>query len=310
MNCIYGEISHFPMKISSHHHDCDCENSHEHDYKSVDKKVLKISFFITIVAMFLEFFYGVISGSLALVSDAIHMMTHAFALGISFFAILISRKNPDNARTFGYYRSEVVAAFINAIIVILSVIFIIYEAILRFINPGEIEIKQMIIVAFIGLVVNVITGYLLYKGDMDNINIKSAFIHMMSDLLSSVAIIIGGIVLYFTNLYIIDTILALLISVVIFKWGYELLKDSILVLIESSPVNVKELENRVMREPKIKDIHDIHVMEISHGLNVMSAHILLDRDEVLNFKEIVEHLGAILREEFGISHITLQPEWE
>ncbi len=161
--CVYGPHSHKPIN-SKHNHNHNHE--HEHDHRSVDKKVLKIGFFITLTAMFAEIIAGVISGSLALISDAIHMFTHAFALGISLFAIIIATTKRSAQKTFGYHRIEVLAAFINGFTIALSVIWIVYEAIDRLINPSQIDIKTMLIVATFGLFVNIITGVILYQGDL------------------------------------------------------------------------------------------------------------------------------------------------
>lgn len=313
MQCVYGDISHKPLEKKHHHHHHDEEHAHdhchEHDYKSLDKKVLKISFLITIIAMAIEIIYGIISGSLALLSDAIHMFSHAFALALSFFAIVIAQKDVSLDKTFGYHRSEVLAAFINAITILLSIVFILYEAVVRFIYPEKIDIKSMIIVSIFGLIVNIITGFLLHKGDMENVNIKSSFAHMMSDLLSSVAIVIGAIVVYFTNWYFIDTLLAIFISIVIFKWGYSLVKDSVNVLLESSPVDVNKVKQEVMKVSLVKDIHDIHITEITHNMYVLTAHIVIDKNDVLKFKDIFSEISEILEHKFNIGHITLQPEW-
>lgn len=305
MNCLLGEIIHQPLNEKAHK----CSNGHNHDFRSIDKKMLKISFYITFITMILEVVYGIISSSLALLSDGIHMLTHVFSLAISYLAIIIASKKPDLKKTFGYLRAEVLAAFINALTILSSTIFIVYEAFIRFIHPEKIEISSMLIVAGIGLIVNIITGILLYQGDMQNINIKSSFLHMMSDLLSSVAIVIGGIIVYFTNWYFIDTLLALIISFMIFKWGYNLLKNSTNVLLESSPVCVKEVEEEILKISKVKAIHDTHIVEITHKMYVLTAHIVLDQKDIKDFMKIRNEILSNLKDKFEIAHITIQPEW-
>ena len=235
--------------IHSHDHEEHVHNHHEH--RGTDKKVLKWALSITLITMFLEFFYGFLSNSLTLISDAIHMFTHSFALIISLLAIIIASKTAPISKTFGYYRAEVLAAFINGITIVLSIIWIIYEAIERFLNPQIIDIKTAMIVAIIGLFVNIITGIILMQGDKDNINLKSTFIHMLSDALSSVAIIIGYIVIYFTSWYFVDIILALIVSLVILKWAIDILKNSTNTLLESSPVDVKEVQEYIEKNEKV-----------------------------------------------------------
>ena len=259
--------------------------------------------------MFLEFFYGFLSNSLALISDAIHMFTHSFALIVSLLAIIIASKTAPISKTFGYYRAEVLAAFINGITIVLSIIWIIYEAIERFLNPQIIDIKTAIIVAIIGLFVNIITGVILMQGDRDNINLKSAFIHMLSDALSSVAIIIGYIVIYFTSWYFVDIILALIVSLVILKWAIDILKNSTNTLLESSPVDVKEVQEYIEKNEKVLELHDIHIWEITQDMYNMTAHIKIDKKDLENYEEILHQINHNLKEKFKIVHTTFQFEW-
>ncbi len=293
--------------IHSHDHEEHVHNHHEH--RGTDKKVLKWALSITLITMFLEFFYGFLSNSLALISDAIHMFTHSFALIVSLLAIIIASKTAPISKTFGYYRIEVIAAFINGITIILSIIWIVYEAYQRFVEPQVIDIKTAIIVAIIGLFVNIITGVILMQGDKDNINLKSAFIHMLSDALSSVAIIIGYIVIYFTSWYFVDIILALIVSLVILKWAIDILKNSTNTLLESSPVDLKEVQEYIERNGKVLELHDIHIWEITADMYNMTAHIKIDKKDLGNYEEILHQINHNLKEKFKIVHTTFQFEW-
>ena len=293
--------------IHSHDHEEHVHNHHEH--RGTDKKVLKWALSITLITMFLEFFYGFLSNSLALISDAIHMFTHSFALIVSLLAIIIASKTAPISKTFGYYRIEVIAAFINGITIILSIIWIVCEAYQRFVEPQVVDIKTAIIVAIIGLFVNIITGVILMQGDKDNINLKSAFIHMLSDALSSVAIIIGYIVIYFTSWYFVDIILALIVSLVILKWAIDILKNSTNTLLESSPVDVKEVKEYIERNGKVLELHDIHIWEITQDMYNMTAHIKIDKKDLENYEEILHQINHNLKEKFKIVHTTFQFEW-
>jgi len=310
--CIYKEHFHRPVEPKHHNHDHnhDHEHNHDHDVRAVDKKVLKIGFAITLTAMLIEIIAGVISNSLALISDAAHMFTHAFALGISLFAIVIAATKHSIQKTFGYHRVEVIAAFINGVTIALSVVWIVYEAIDRLMKPDQIDIKTMLIAATFGLIVNIVTGVILYQGDRENINIKSAFLHMLTDTVSSVAIIIGGVIVYFTNFYAIDTVLALFIAVIIGKWAYSLLKESVNVLLESSPVDVEEVKKEIESFENVLDVHDIHISEITHKMYVLSAHILIARESISDFENLIDDINKRLLEKFDIGHTTLQPEWD
>lgn len=312
-SCHIGLNSHKPKikKIHCHHdhsHGHDHEH-HHHDHRTQDKKVLKIALAITFFTMVLEFIFGFLSNSLALISDAIHMFTHSFALIISLIAIIIASKKAPLDKTFGYYRIEVIAAFINGLTIILSIFWILYEAIERYFNPSEIDLKTAGIVAVIGLIVNIITGVILMQGDKENVNLKSAFIHMLSDALSSVAIIIGYMVIYYTSWYFIDILLALLVSFIIGKWAYVVLKQSINTLMESSPVDIQEVKQYIEEtHPIIIDIHDIHIWEITQDMYNMTAHILIDKKDIEDYETILNDINCSLEKKYSIAHSTLQFE--
>lgn len=303
MVCKYSH-KHHPLSNHEHSH----EHSHTHSHGN-DKKLLTISFAITFVVMIVEIIGGIYVNSLALISDAIHMFTHAFALGLSLFAIMISTKKIDNEKSFGYFRAEVLAAFINGFTIALSVLWIVYEAIMRFLNPEEILATATISIAALGLVVNVITGLVLLKANHDNINIKSAFIHMLADTFSSAAIIAGAVIIYYTEFYILDTILALVVAIVIAKWANGLLKDSIHVLLEGSPYNTEIIKEAILEKFEyVIDVHDIHCWEISHNYYYLTCHIILDKaDEELYDKTIFE-VSEFLEHKFTIAHTTIQME--
>jgi cobalt-zinc-cadmium efflux system protein len=261
--------------------------------------------------MIAEFIFGFLSNSLALISDAIHMFTHSFALIISLVAIIIASKKAPINKTFGYYRIEVLAAFLNGITIVLSIVWILYEAIIRYFNPSDIDLKTAGIVALVGLIVNIVTGVILMQGDKENINLKSAFIHMLSDALSSVAIIIGYVVIYFTSWYFIDILLALLVAFVIGKWAYTVLKQSINTLMEASPVDIHELKEFIEKNhSNILDIHDIHIWEITQDMHNMTAHILINREDMSDYEKILHDINHSLKHKYSIVHTTLQVEFK
>jgi cobalt-zinc-cadmium efflux system protein len=312
-NCKFGLNEHQPYLDDGHHeHQCHEHTQHEHhhhDHRGMDKKVLKWALSITVVTMILEFVYGFLSNSLALISDAIHMFTHTFALVISLLAIIIASKKAPLSKTFGYYRTEVLAAFINGITIILSIFWIIYEAVERFIHPQIIDIKMAIIVATIGLVVNIITGVILMQGDRHNVNLKSAFVHMLSDALSSVAIIIGYILIHFTSWYFIDIILSVMVAFVIGKWAVDVLKSSINTLMESSPVDINEVKEFIEHKDEVLDLHDIHIWEITANMYNMTAHVKINEISLQNYEKLLQNINEKLKEKFKIVHTTFQVEW-
>jgi cobalt-zinc-cadmium efflux system protein len=293
-----------------HHHEDEHGHSHSHDHRGTDKMLLKIALAITFITMIAEFIAGFISNSLALVSDAIHMFTHSFALLISLVAIIIASKKASLSKTFGYYRAEVLAAFINGLTIILSIIWIIYEAIERFLNPSVIDIKTAMIVAIIGLVINIITGVILMQGDKENVNLKSAFIHMLSDALSSVAIIIGYIVIYYTSWYFIDILLAVIVAIVIGKWAVDVLKSSTNTLMESSPIDITEVKEFIEKNDDVLELHDIHIWEITQDMYNMTAHVKIDKKSLENYENILHKINHDLKEKYKIVHTTFQFEWD
>lgn len=237
------------------------------------------------------------------------MFTHSFALIISLVAIIIANKKAPLEKTFGYYRIEVLAAFVNGITIVLSILWILYEAFERFLNPQTINIKMALIVASIGLVVNIITGLILMQGDKENINLKSAFIHMLSDALSSVAIIIGYIVIYFTSWYFIDIILAIVVALVIGKWAKDVLKTSINTLMESSPIDINEVKTFIEQNKNVIELHDIHIWEITQDMYNMTAHVKIDKSSLENYEKLLLELNHQLKDKFKIVHTTFQFEW-
>lgn len=307
--CIFsgGAHEHHGHDHHDHHHDHD--HGHHHDFRTADRKALRISLIITFLTMILEIVYGILSGSLALVSDAVHMFTHAFALGISYFAIVYACRKAPADKTFGYHRAEVIAAFINAITIGLSVIWILYEAYGRFVHPRALETQTIFVVAFIGLAVNIVTGLILMKGDMTNLNMRSAFAHMMADTVSSIAIVVGAAVIYYTGWVVIDTLIAVMVAFVIGRWSYTLLKGSVNVLMESSPVDVNDVTAFITDNyAEIEDVHDLHLWEVAHNMYCITAHLSVNCGNG-DFCGLIDRLTEDLHEKFSIGHATFQPEW-
>ena len=238
------------------------------------------------------------------------MFTHSFALIISLLAIIIASKKAPVSKTFGFYRTEVIAAFVNGITIILSIAWIVYEAVERFFNPQIIDIKTAMIVAVIGLVINIITGVILMQGDKNNINLKSAFVHMLSDALSSVAIILGYVVIYFTSWYFIDMILAVIVAIVIAKWAIDILKNSINTLMESSPLDINDVKQFIERHKEVLELHDVHIWEITQDMYNMTAHVKINKESLENYEQLLHEINHELKEKYKIVHTTFQFEWE
>ena len=292
-------------------HDTGHAHEHTHAYRAHDKSLLLTCFVITVTTMMVEIVGGLLTHSLALVSDGIHMFTHAFALAISWGAIMLASRPANMEKTFGYYRVEVVAAFVNGLTILGSAVWIVVEGVARLITPEPVAIGTTLVIAIAGLVVNIITGAILMRGDQGNLNIRSAFLHMLTDTLSSVAIIIGLIVIHYTGWQIIDPLLALIVAVLIVKWAWTLLRESLHVLMEGSPIEVGELKSYVLNQfPEILDIHDVHVWQISQRFNCLTAHVRITPEAVADYAALVARVNQSLREKFDVGHTNLQPEWD
>ena len=165
------------------------------------------------------------------------------------------------------------------------------------------------IVAIIGLIVNIATGFILMQGDKNNINLKSAFVHMLSDALSSVAIIVGYVIIHYTSWYWIDIILAVIVAIVIGRWAVDVLRNSVNTLMESSPVDINEMKEFISKSDKIIELHDIHIWEITQDMYNMTAHVKIDKSELENYEEILKEINSELKHKYKIVHTTFQFEW-
>jgi len=279
-------------------------------FRSVERRKLVLSLIITLIVMIVEIIGGIITNSIALISDAGHMFTHAFAISVSLFAILIARKPPCHHKTFGLYRAEVLAAFINGLFLIPIVGFIIYEAILRFLNPQEIFGFYMLIVAFIGLGVNITSILILQGSQNSSLNVKSVFYHMIADAASSIGIVIAAIIIMSTGFVILDPIVSIGISLVILYWAWGILKESTRVLLEMAPkgINIDTISENLKKSfPEIKELYDAHLWTIIPNMSIYSAHIQLNNDKLkTNQEDLIAKLNEFLSENYNIIESTIQ----
>jgi len=284
---------------------------HTHAYKSSEKKHLLIAVSVNGAVMVLEFVGGILSGSLALLSDAGHMFTHIFALSTSFFAIKLASRSFNDRKSFGYFRAEILATFVNSLFLFFVVIWIGYEAVLRILHPAPIKVGEMVGIALIGLVTNLVSFFILKEDSARDINIRAAFLHVLSDTFSSVFIILGGILIYFKGWTLIDPVLSVLISVLILIWAWRLFKESVNILLESTPKDVKVQEVRAAlleNIPEIRDVHDIHIWVITGHLYTATLHAFLKDMSVRESAPVVARIQAVLEERFHITHATVQIE--
>lgn len=296
-----------------HEHDHGHGEDHaSHQAPAGGKKDILIALSITILIMVAEAVGGLLSNSLALLSDAGHMLTDNLALMLSFFAMTFASRLATERRTFGFYRLEILAAFVNGIVLVLISIYIMYEAYLRTVNPQPVQGMLMLIIAVIGLVGNIIGMGFLHKHSHNSLNIRAAYLHIVGDALSSIGVVIGGVVILYTGWYLIDPVLSFLISLVIIYGAWALVKESVNILLESVPahINIENIAAEIAKIDGVREAYHIHVWTITSGIYALSAHVLIDDRLVSSSRELNERIKALLSEKFKVGHSTIQLECE
>ena len=275
------------------------------------KKTLYVTLFLTLFFALMELFGGLFSNSLSLVGDSFHMFSDVLALGASMVAIYFETKKPTEKFTYGFLRLEVVVAFLNGIVLMLISVGMIYESVIRFFNPREIDFGSMFFISLTGLIFNIVITWILFSSTKkeNNINIKSAMLHFLGDLLNSVGVIISSIIIYFTNFVYIDIIMSVVISVIIFIGGYKISKEAFFILMEAVPseINLSALRNELLNIDGIKNIHELHVWKNDNEEISFTAHILLDNYEKHNNYRIINEIKEKLAL-YDIFHMTVQIE--
>ena len=276
----------------------------------VEEKPLKLTLFIVIGIMVAEVIGGILSDSLALLSDAGHMLIDALALGLSWSAIRIAQRPATLRKTFGYHRAEVLAALINGSVLIVLAILIFYEAYQRFLEPPEVRAPLMLAVAIIGLAANAAGVVLLRKARHKSINIKAAFWHVLGDAISSVGVIIAAVVILLSGSSIADPIVAVITGGIMIWGAIQLVTESVNVLLEGVPRHIvtADVIESIRGITGVNDIHDIHIWTITTNVHALSAHLLIDDQMVSQSATIVAAVKDLLEQKYGISHTTLQLE--
>jgi len=281
-----------------------------HDHSAgANERSMWIAFGLTGSFMVAEAVGGWLTGSLALVSDAAHMLTDTVALGIALFAIRMGRKAADRRRTFGYGRFEILAAAFNAGMLFVVAIYIFYEAWQRLLRPPEIQSVPMLVIAVLGLIVNFASMKLLMSGKDKSLNLKGAYLEVWSDMLGSLGVILGAGIIYFTGWAWFDPLIAVAIALWVLPRTYILLRESTNVLLEGVPqgMDLRKVESSLANDASVLDVHDLHVWEIGSGKLSLAAHVLLKPGtEVDGF---LKETNERLERDFGIHHTTIQCEY-
>lgn len=284
----------------------------EHHHHTNNKKTLKISFIIITTFMLVEAIGGFFTNSLALLSDAGHMLSDAISLGIALIAFMLGERAVSNQKTFGYKRFEVLAAAFNGMTLMLIAIFICYEAIGRFIKPPEVASVGMLIISAIGLIVNIFVAWLMTRGadTKDNLNMRGAFLHVISDMLGSVGAIVAALLMMGFGWLWADPLASVIVAILVFRSGYSIMKASVHILMEGAPetIEVEKIAQQIGSNEQVLALHDLHIWTISSGFNMFTCHIVvaaqLPIGESEKLLKTIEH--QLLDK--GIHHVTIQVE--
>ena len=293
-----------------HHHGHSHSHNHFEETREGNKKGLIIALLITTGIMFLEFFGGLITNSLALLSDSGHMLSDASALFLSLVAMWFALRPPSPNKSYGYYRFEILAALFNGVTLFVIAGFIVWEAYGRFFEPPTIASGTMMLIASIGLFANLISAWsLMRKGDVkNNVNLRSAYLHVLGDALGSVGAIAAGILMLLFDWYIADPIISVLVALLILKSAWGVIKHSVHILMEGTPltINQEEVKAALKEIDGVIDVHDLHIWTITSGLDSLSCHILIEDHK--NSQEILQEAINKIKDTFKIEHTTIQIE--
>ena len=290
------------MGHSHHHH-------HEKDLKG---RNLFISIILNVIITAAQVIGGIISGSLALLSDALHNFTDVLSLVISFVANKLAKKEASTNKTFGYKRAEIIAAFVNSATLIVIAIILIIEAVERFYNLQEIGSNLVIGMSLLGIFVNGFSVLLLKKDSDKNMNMRSAYLHLLTDMMASIAVLVGGLLMKFYQWYWVDPALTILIAVYLIYMGYDLLRNStrVLMLFTPSTIEVKNIVETISELDNVKNVHHVHIWQLNEDEVHLEAHIDFDEDIRLSeFDSILEQIEAEVYSKYGINHVNIQPEF-
>lgn len=297
-----------------HHHGHDHAHHHgiggHHHHGADNKKGLTIALIITATIMLLEFVGGLVTNSLALLSDSGHMLSDTAALLLSLIALWFSARPPSPNKTYGFFRVEILAALFNAVTLFIIAGFIIWEAIERFQHPPVVASGAMMVIAGVGLLANLLSAWaLMRKSDVkDNINVRSAYLHVLGDALGSVGAILAGLLMLLFDWYIADPIISVVVALLILRGAWQVVKQAVHILMEGAPitVNADEVKALLMQIPGVRNVHDLHIWTITSGMDSLSCHLLVEDDA--DCQQILQQAISSIEETFRIQHTTIQVE--
>jgi len=281
--------------------------------RSILKNKFKIFILLSLIILIIELFGSIFTNSLALLSDAGHVLIDLLALLLTYFSIWLSQKSPNKKFTFGFYRVEILAAIINGITLSLITFFIFYQAINRLISHvSNIKSGEMLIISILGFIANLYVVIKIPNYEKENLNIKSAYLHVLSDTLSSIGVIIASILIILTGKYIIDSIISIVIGLFILLNSIKLIKDSIYILMETVPnhINIEEISNDIKKINGVKEVHNLNLWSISSDIYALNSHILINSENIKSVNNIISEINKMLKSKYNITYTIIQSECE
>jgi cobalt-zinc-cadmium efflux system protein len=281
-------------------------------HREVIQKKFRIFIWLSLFVLILEVVGGFVTNSLALFSDAGHVLIDLLALLLAYFAMRLARRGTTERFTYGYYRAEILAAMVNAIVLFMLTLFIFYEAYLRFLSPSAIKGPEMFVIAIIGLAANLYVVWRMHGDERENLNVRGAYLHVLSDTISSVGVVVGGALIIVTGNYIFDPLVSAAIGVFILVNCLGLVRESVHVLMEAVPkgMDLEKVSRDILQVPRVKEIHDLHIWSIASDVCALSAHILIDTEDMNSLNSIIAEINELLKTKYGITHSVIQGECE
>lgn len=283
---------------------------HDHDHYHEAKKNILYGIILNSVFTVVELVGGILSNSLALLSDTIHDFSDSVALGISYYANQKAQSSPTKTMTFGYRRTTILAALINSTFLIVLTLLIFYRAYLRILNPEPVDGKIVFVIAIFGIITNGSIALKMFRGKDKDLNIKSVFWHIMEDFLGWIGILIAGAIISLTGAYIIDPIISIMIGLIVIYSAWDIIKSSVNIILEGVPegLNIEEIEDVIKNIENVNGVHDVHVWSLGTNYNALSAHVVITNMTVDQSHKILDKINSILKEKFNIKHTTIEFE--
>ncbi|WP_067956792.1 cation diffusion facilitator family transporter [Nitrosopumilus sp. Nsub] len=277
--------------------------------KKIQKR-LSIVFIVSLSTFGFQITGGILSNSLALIADSFHLLIDFSAIAIALLAFKIAQRPHNLKMTFGFHRAEIVAAFINGISLLIMAGFILHEAYDRITAPQEIETNFLLVFASVGLLANIVMALILKEDSHTNLNVKGSYLHVLGDLVSSVGVVVGTLLIIYFDAMVIDSIISIGIAILVAHSGIRLSKKCLHIFMEGTPekINLADIENELEKLDEIINVHDLHIWTLTSNMHAMSVHVKVRDSAVHHINEILKKINQIMQEKFGITHCTIQIE--